>query len=615
MSLSRFVLPLADVGPGIRTFINAKLFFFETGTSTPKDTFNCPDGTTANSNPVIADKSGIFPDIFMSGSFKVILKDKNDVQIWEADPVFAFINDDSVLQSIDTTQALIASSSKESILETLGFSSIGDGGAAQWQLNGVTGQTVSQSPAQLGDGLLNDASGNQRALVFSYPINVKALGAVVGAVDSLPSFKAALNYAASVPLVGTGAVFAPFGSYILDTDNGSATIAEGVEFFGEGGVQVRRPSVSKQGTVLNIIGVVNSPFIYERGTRVHNLFIDYPNQAEDPVTPVTYPACFAGDPTTKGARSFFSNLIFDRCFDGFTATGGTQWDNVHGLFYRRWIKIETSTAFNHITNCSCSALWHNTTNANTLAYQQDNLVLLEINGGSDGMQIDGFTAFTAKVGISCAGGDQINFFVMGDFLLDGVMDPINIDATTEILSMQFDNGFFRLNNEHGSTFRVSPIVFDGQSSAIYSDQTVTFSNCRFRTSQGGIFRVDSGIDKLILDGCSFFDWNKAQAADSGSRSIIYMNDANANLVINGGAGDNRFQFDAAVETRLITVDAANRVTVNGMDLNKITKLVNVSAGVTLPKFTSIGNTGDNITTPISLGAAAVITSQVVNNNF
>jgi len=52
------------------------------------------------------------------------------------------------------------------VAETDGHTTKGDGGGALWQLNGVVGQTVSQSPTDLGDFLLNDASGNQWALVF-----------------------------------------------------------------------------------------------------------------------------------------------------------------------------------------------------------------------------------------------------------------------------------------------------------------------------------------------------------------------------------------------------------------------------------------------------------------
>lgn len=51
------------------------------------------------------------------------------------------------------------------IVEFQGYSAKGDGGYAQWKHNGVTGQTPSQSPAQLGDALLNDGNGNQWALV------------------------------------------------------------------------------------------------------------------------------------------------------------------------------------------------------------------------------------------------------------------------------------------------------------------------------------------------------------------------------------------------------------------------------------------------------------------
>ena len=88
---NRFVLPFADVGNGITPSSGAKLFFTGTNTTVDLDTFSDQDLTTANANPVIADSSGIFPDIFLgSGSnYRVVLKDKNNVQIWQADDVTA----------------------------------------------------------------------------------------------------------------------------------------------------------------------------------------------------------------------------------------------------------------------------------------------------------------------------------------------------------------------------------------------------------------------------------------------------------------------------------------------------------------------------------------------
>ena len=67
----------------------AKLFFYVTGTSTLKDTFNDADldPSHANTNPVIADANGLFGPIYLeSGDYKVILKDASDNTIYTVDP-------------------------------------------------------------------------------------------------------------------------------------------------------------------------------------------------------------------------------------------------------------------------------------------------------------------------------------------------------------------------------------------------------------------------------------------------------------------------------------------------------------------------------------------------
>ena len=68
-------------------------------------------------------------------------------------------------------------------VEFQGYTSIGDGGAATWQHNGTTGQTPSQSPAQLGDALLNDGNGNQWSADRGKPLSLAALGGL-SAVDA-----------------------------------------------------------------------------------------------------------------------------------------------------------------------------------------------------------------------------------------------------------------------------------------------------------------------------------------------------------------------------------------------------------------------------------------------
>jgi hypothetical protein len=66
-----------------------KLFFYDSGTAVLKNTFSDPDGTTANTNPVILDGAGRTPNIFLDGAYKLIIKDADDVQIEERDPVLA----------------------------------------------------------------------------------------------------------------------------------------------------------------------------------------------------------------------------------------------------------------------------------------------------------------------------------------------------------------------------------------------------------------------------------------------------------------------------------------------------------------------------------------------
>lgn len=63
-----------------------KVYAYERGTSTPKDTYTDETLGTPNANPVILDSSGRAP-IFLDGSYKIIVHDSSDVLVDELDPV------------------------------------------------------------------------------------------------------------------------------------------------------------------------------------------------------------------------------------------------------------------------------------------------------------------------------------------------------------------------------------------------------------------------------------------------------------------------------------------------------------------------------------------------
>ena len=110
---SRFIAPNLDVGSGISPSNGAQLFFSPTGVAydtQTQDTYpteaDAIAKTNANANPVIADGKGVFPDIWLVGSYKVVLKDKDGVQtgFGEADPVIGVISN----SDLSITKATIA---------------------------------------------------------------------------------------------------------------------------------------------------------------------------------------------------------------------------------------------------------------------------------------------------------------------------------------------------------------------------------------------------------------------------------------------------------------------------------------------------------------------------
>lgn len=92
-ALDRYIPPVpqefdTNAANGIAAGSGWKLYFYASGTTTPKDTYSDAARTTPNANPVVAGSAGRFGAIFMgTGSYRVILKDDDDVTIWTRDDV------------------------------------------------------------------------------------------------------------------------------------------------------------------------------------------------------------------------------------------------------------------------------------------------------------------------------------------------------------------------------------------------------------------------------------------------------------------------------------------------------------------------------------------------
>lgn len=148
--MSRFILSTADVGNGIAPADGAKLFFFITGsTTTKKSTFSNEALTTANSNPVIADADGVFPDIWQEGGkYKVLLKDKNDVLQRTFDPVIGtVVGTGSVLSFAVLADAVASLELSDGDAVDIVERTAGNGGGAKWDV--VLSSTVTENAANI----------------------------------------------------------------------------------------------------------------------------------------------------------------------------------------------------------------------------------------------------------------------------------------------------------------------------------------------------------------------------------------------------------------------------------------------------------------------------------
>lgn len=63
-----------------------KIYFYEPGTSTPKDTYSDSGLVTPNANPVVLDAYGR-ATVYLSGNYKVVVKTSADVTLWTEDNI------------------------------------------------------------------------------------------------------------------------------------------------------------------------------------------------------------------------------------------------------------------------------------------------------------------------------------------------------------------------------------------------------------------------------------------------------------------------------------------------------------------------------------------------
>lgn len=225
-----------------------KVFAFAAGTSTPLDTYSDQAGTIPNTNPVVLNARGEATIFWGSASYKVVLKDASDVEIWTQDNLRASADlGDLASTSSGKGSALIGYSTagitvKAALDERLpeigtyallrlysgsytsyyvrGVSNILDGGHGVFRVD--SSDTTS---ADNGGTIIVDAISRRWKREYTGPVSLRWFGAKGdGVTDDTARIQAALSS-------GATGIYAPAGTYNIS----GITIPSAVRiFFGDG---------------------------------------------------------------------------------------------------------------------------------------------------------------------------------------------------------------------------------------------------------------------------------------------------------------------------------------------------------------------------------------------
>ena len=185
--------------------------------------------------------------------FQGILADAVTAQVAaEAAETGAVAAEATLLAEKLTTVQLIALSNTfavGSVIDTLGYTSNGDGGGARWVKTNITGQQVSQSPAQIGGAVLNDGSGDVWAKVFknSYVGNDSTFSPYYTPTNAGRTEERVFFGSAARDASGTR-VQAESSTFIADYDFGSYYLERAAQNL----------SISKRGGIGTVSGTKNS---------------------------------------------------------------------------------------------------------------------------------------------------------------------------------------------------------------------------------------------------------------------------------------------------------------------------------------------------------------------
>lgn len=501
--------------------VGYKLYFYTTGTTTPKNTYptraDAVAGTNANANPVVAAADGRWAPIWLTGGdYKVVLKDFDEVTLETRDP-----GDDNLESQLSASTGA----------ELVNFLQVGTGAVAR------TLQSKGEDEATLSDFMTTAQKNDYRNQTRS--------------LDLTTAFQAAAD---AVEGVGRNLVVnMPPGILNLT----APIVTDGpVKFRGHGdvGQGMTGDATVNNGTAIKFnhtgIGFNASGFGFE----CSNCAVYRPQSA-------------AGGGWTPYASDYdFSLAVIDGKIDvlfwgskkGVNITAGGRVDiRARGQFFDNAITVTSATDSIDIW----AHLWPFwSTDSNVTAYMLANLKALILKR-CDGGMLSRYFSIYHKTGISFehdASGDTTNFKA-GNVYLDTGGAGIIVDAATNGVSAQFGN----VNHQGVSGTAGAGITLNGTNAQI---DISNFSSSA--ASESAIRNADGTGNKLRIGGLYMTQWNLANGGHNGcvvqgsGNSVAIGLDASIGTAAAGATAP----FGGTTKTQGVwkTIDTAGTTGVDGL---------------------------------------------------
>jgi hypothetical protein len=279
-----------------------KINFYQSGTTTRKDTFSDVEQTIPNTNPVVLTADGRSPDIFFTGSAKAVLTDADGVVIETLDPVGSVDTDSfapwepektydqyavvtgsdglfyvSLINGNFANDPTISASEWKLLTEYIGFESSDDG--YLWSVDNSEPQKVRAIDPKTVGGLilLSTATANNVATIDFTGINADYDHYQVHIINARPSTDGAYldmrtseNNGASFESGSNTYRYLVFGGPVLASFIRLETTGVGNDGSGEPGANINMSLMNFSNTsahkmIMWDVGLVDSSNNYQRG--------------------------------------------------------------------------------------------------------------------------------------------------------------------------------------------------------------------------------------------------------------------------------------------------------------------------------------------------------------